>query len=108
MTAALQTEHAPNRRLDPDVARAEAEGMVTETAKVSATLPKPPREVPPAPPAANDATRLDDREETSAGGWSFHAASLARPRAQRWQPTSVVVATAVVAVVAVALMLVLV
>lgn len=79
--------------------------MVTEMAKVSATLPNPPREVPPAPTAANDDGR---RGEEPAGGWSFHAASLARPRAQRWQPSSIVVATSVVSVIFVAVMLLLV
>lgn len=93
MTAALQTEHAPNPRLDPDVARAEAEGMVTETAKVSATVPQPTREPSPA------------HEDQAAKGWSFRDASLARPRAQRWLPSSIVVATAVLAVVFVAVIL---
>lgn len=94
MTAALHTEHAPSRRVDPDVARAEAEGMVTEMAKVSAVAPTPTR--PPAPPAA-----------TAARGWSFQANSLSRPRAPRWAPASIVVATAVVSVILVAVILML-
>lgn len=71
--------------------------MVTEVAKVSATLPQPTRKPPREPSPAHD--------DQAAKGWSFRDASLARPRAQRWLPSSIVVATAVLAVVFVAVIL---
>ena len=76
MTAALDRSKAPVTPppLDPDVARAQAEGMVLDDAKVSA------------PDKIHD-------------GWDHHASSLERPRSRTWQASAIVIGALVLAAV---------